>query len=362
MQSLLRWGIENYNNRDDSGTGADSLTQRTNLDPGIIDAILGRPDSELMKEALAKAHDASLDESARLTALDDLEMLVENIDNANDLERLNMWEPLQALLLSPSDDVKTQAMWVIGTAVQNNPAAQKAYLALDPLPSLLSHLSPSPRSSQQLRSKAIYALSGLLKHNAAAMAPFDAAAGWDALRGALSDSDISVRRKAAFLLNSLLVPSAAPGARIHGGGPPVGAPVRVHPNSHASMVADPASAETAPETLRALRAHRLLPVVVRELTEPTPYGPDGDEGNGRDADLEEKLTRCVRLPGLSFFFSLLCLLCRLLHTYVSAHNGAFDGPETNSLGAFLSARRAKPGEGELGLDADELQVLENALV
>ena len=42
-----------------------------------------------------------------------------------------------------------------------------------------------------------------------------------------------------------------------------------------------------------LRAHGLLPVLVRELTEPTPYGPDGEEGDGFDADLKEKLIRCV---------------------------------------------------------------------
>ena len=68
----------------------------------------------------------------------------------------------------------------------------------------------------------------------------------------------------------------------------------MHPNSHASMVADPTQADTATATLRALRAHGLVPVFVRELTEPTPYGPDGDEGDGCDADLEEKLIRCVR--------------------------------------------------------------------
>jgi hypothetical protein len=60
------------------------------------------------------------------------------------------------------------------------------------------------------------------------------------------------------------------------------------------MVADPALVDTATETLRALRAHGLLPVILRELTEPTPYGPDGDEGDGcADADLEEKLLMCV---------------------------------------------------------------------
>jgi hypothetical protein len=74
MQSLLRWGIEHSEN-DDSTTGVVPLTQRTDLDPGVIDAILGRPDSVLMKEALARAQDPSLDEDARLTALDDLEMV-----------------------------------------------------------------------------------------------------------------------------------------------------------------------------------------------------------------------------------------------------------------------------------------------
>jgi hsp70-interacting protein len=75
MQSLLRWSIENSSN-DNGGSAAGAPQRRTDLDPGIIDAILGRPDAELMKEALAKAQDASLDEDARLTALDDLEMVL----------------------------------------------------------------------------------------------------------------------------------------------------------------------------------------------------------------------------------------------------------------------------------------------
>src|SRR5260221_5302193 len=60
------------------------------------------------------------------------------------------------------------------------------YLALDPFPAVTSYLSSSTPSSRQLRSKSIYVLSGLLKHNAAAIAPFGLAGGWEALRGALS--------------------------------------------------------------------------------------------------------------------------------------------------------------------------------
>jgi len=253
-----------------------------------------------------------------------------------------MWEPLQGLLSSPLDGVKVQALWVIGTALQNNPSAQRAYLTLDPLQKLLEYLSPSSRAPAQLRSKAIYALSGLLKHHTAALVPFDAAGGWAAFRSAISDSDIGVRRKTAFLLNTLLF---SPSTSTLGADTDSETARVVHPNSHAALVADPRSADTAPATLRALRAHGLIPALVRELTVPTPYGPDGEEGGACDADLEEKLAR-------------------LLHTYVAVHGGTFDAPEKHSLKVFLDTKRAGvqgEGGGELGLDADELRVFESAL-
>lgn len=50
---------------------------------------------------------------------------------SKDLEKLGIWEPLQDLLSSSSEDMKIQALWVIGTAVQNNPAAQKAVRSIE---------------------------------------------------------------------------------------------------------------------------------------------------------------------------------------------------------------------------------------
>ncbi|TFY76254.1 hypothetical protein EWM64_g7758 [Hericium alpestre] len=182
MDHLLRWGVQNSTAE---GQQAQQSEPRKDLDPAILDHILGRPDAELMKESLTKALDESLSEEERIIALDDLEMLVEHIDNANNLGKLQMYEPLQKLLTSSfSDNIKTQALWVIGTAVQNNPAAQKAYLELNPLHTLLGFLSPSVHSSQ-LRSKAVYTLSGLLKHNAAAVSELDRVGGWEAFRKAL---------------------------------------------------------------------------------------------------------------------------------------------------------------------------------
>lgn len=61
--------------------------------------------------------------------------------------------------------------------------------------------------------------------------------------------------------------------------------------------------------------------------------------------------------GFLFFF-----FCRLLYTYVSAHDGTFDGPEKASLRALLESRETSGGQGVvMGLGADELKALKNAL-
>lgn len=80
MQSLLRWSIENSpagagtgSNNGDSSNGQHA--QPRQIDPEIIDAILGKPESELMKEALAVAVDTEKNEDDRLQALDNFEMV-----------------------------------------------------------------------------------------------------------------------------------------------------------------------------------------------------------------------------------------------------------------------------------------------
>ena len=128
----------------------------------------------------------------------------------SDLEKLKLWEPLHSILTheSSTQAIKTQALWVVGTAVQNNPSAQDAvcqvlnfttfsadglrsvpyqYLSHDPLPTLVGFLSPSASNSEETRAKAIYALSGLLTHNAPALQLLNRPEvdGWTKLRNAL---------------------------------------------------------------------------------------------------------------------------------------------------------------------------------
>ncbi|KAG1721961.1 armadillo-type protein [Suillus lakei] len=343
MQSLLRWSVENST----PSTGP-APTTTNKLDPGIIDHILGKPDAQLMKEALSVGLDERQAEDDRLQALDDLEMLVQNIDNANDLKKLGIWEPLHGLLLAPNttDALKMQTLWIIGTALQNNPAAQLAYLELDPLPTLLKSLSPTSNTAET-RSRAVYALSGLLKLNAATVQQMGVVGGWSAFRMCLEDSEIRVRRKITFLLNTLLLPTSSPSsANLQSNmSLPSSNNAPVHANSHASMLSDPSSVSTCGITLAALQSANieggvgegsLLDALISALTEPVPFGPDGE--NDKDDEFQENIVR-------------------ILYTFVTSCGGTFSDAQKHCLWGFLGATTQAADDLNFGLTSGEWEEL-----
>ncbi|KAH8822560.1 adenyl-nucleotide exchange factor [Flagelloscypha sp. PMI_526] len=287
MERLLRWGLENT----PAGTSEAPSPSRQPLDPGVIDAILGKSDAEQMKDDMAVALDSSKKENERVEALDHFEMLVENIDNASDLERIGLWPPLHSLLSAHDtpNSVVLQALWAIGTALQNNPAAQDAYMKLNPIPDILAF----SQSSMKVRAKVVYAISGLLKHNAPAIEQMREE-DWKALRSGLSDPDIQTRRKTIFLLNALIIPNSDSlsdttasnaSAALHS---PASTSAPVHPNSHASST--PHRSNTSPPTCSALIKYDIVSHIVKNLVDPVPWGVDG-ENDGGDDEFEEKALR-----------------------------------------------------------------------
>ncbi|KAG8852544.1 hsp70 nucleotide exchange factor fes1 [Tulasnella sp. 330] len=195
--ALLDWATQNTPDKNDPSYVPPRPMEK--LDPGIIDMILGKPDAVKMKDALAIAIDGSKSEAERVNALDEIEMVLDSIN----MEVLKMWDPILALTASASSAIATQAFWVAGTAIQNNPKSQSAFLSHDPFPRLINALSTS--TSADVRSKAMYCLSGSLKHHHDAVLQFSKAGGWIVIKACLSDRSPPVRRKAAFLLNALLI-------------------------------------------------------------------------------------------------------------------------------------------------------------
>ncbi|KNE71715.1 hypothetical protein AMAG_20440 [Allomyces macrogynus ATCC 38327] len=125
LQELLKWGISNATKAEDPTIDKPDLEK---LDPKWVDIILGKPDAARMKDAMAVIADSSKHMEDRLLAFDELELLVESIDNANDLKPCNLWRPLLAQFQDPSEDIRVFAAWVTATAIQNNPDATKDWV------------------------------------------------------------------------------------------------------------------------------------------------------------------------------------------------------------------------------------------
>lgn len=88
-----------------------------------------------MKQSIAAIVSPEISLYNKLIAFDNLEQLIENIDNANNLESLGLWTPLIELLHNEDKDLRRMAAWCVGTAVQNNGKAQERVCG-----SCLSHL------------------------------------------------------------------------------------------------------------------------------------------------------------------------------------------------------------------------------
>jgi hypothetical protein len=78
-----------------------------------------------MKESMAAIRSPDISLPNKLIAFDNFEQLIEQIDNANNMQPLGLWTPLLAVLESEEPDLRRMAAWCMGTAVQNNIKAQE---------------------------------------------------------------------------------------------------------------------------------------------------------------------------------------------------------------------------------------------
>lgn len=167
MNQLLKWSIENS----DAGQGnnEDGQPPRTSgLDAETLARLMGGPsDADLMKEAMTVIRNPEATLDNKVIAFDNFEQLVENIDNANNMEPLGLWTPLVDELNSLEADMRRMASWCIGTAVQNNVKAQERMLVLGAFPKLVKVALND--HDQAVRRKAVYALSSGVRNYQPAM-------------------------------------------------------------------------------------------------------------------------------------------------------------------------------------------------
>lgn len=91
----------------------------------------------MMNEAMAVIHNREATLENKLIAWDNFEQLIENLDNANNMSNLGLWEPLVQKFQDPEPQVRMMACWCAATAVQNNVKSQVKLLAIGAIPSLV---------------------------------------------------------------------------------------------------------------------------------------------------------------------------------------------------------------------------------
>ncbi|KAI9891852.1 MAG: hypothetical protein M1814_002417 [Vezdaea aestivalis] len=152
-------------------------------DPAVLAALFTPQvsDAELMKASMLVLTSASEPVAERVIAGDNLEQLIENLDNARDLQPLGLWTPLLSSLADPEPEVRRIGAWCVATAVQNHVAAQERALAMGAVEALLALVKSEALrekegpvvegdgSSKAVRRKAVFALSSLVRNYRPAM-------------------------------------------------------------------------------------------------------------------------------------------------------------------------------------------------
>jgi hypothetical protein len=129
LNNALKWSIENSKAAAQNG---DTL-QKTSLNPEAINALFGPSEAELMKFFMNVVDELDTDGKTpksfpideRRTAFENLEDLIENIDNANNMDVLGLWTRVINHLESEDAELRRIAAWCCAAAAQNNVKCQE---------------------------------------------------------------------------------------------------------------------------------------------------------------------------------------------------------------------------------------------
>ncbi|KAI9672243.1 MAG: hsp70 nucleotide exchange factor fes1 [Alyxoria varia] len=168
LNQLLKWSVRNSDvSREDATSASDPKAARypdRGLNPEALSTLLGGPsDADRMKQSMSAILHPDLDLDNKLVAFDNFEQLIENIDNANNMENLGLWTPLTRQLESNEPELRRMAAWCISTAVQNNPKGQERAFVIGAIPTLVKLIIEDQNAD--VRKHAISAVSSEIRNN-----------------------------------------------------------------------------------------------------------------------------------------------------------------------------------------------------
>lgn len=201
MEKLLQWSIALANNDEET------MRRIGAPDPKAIAELfgVGGPDEPtLMKEAITIITSPETSLESKEIAFDNFEMLVENLDNANNIGNMKLWDAiLSQLKPGVPSSLQKYACLVIGTATQNNEKSQKDLVQHDHV--ILDLITLYGASDEATKLKVLYAISNFIRHNTEGYGLFKKHGGWDFIGQIKKDMESTKSDKLSVRLNLLLL-------------------------------------------------------------------------------------------------------------------------------------------------------------
>eukprot|EP00241_Pyramimonas_parkeae_P006162 CAMPEP_0114246236 /NCGR_PEP_ID=MMETSP0058-20121206/12347_1 /TAXON_ID=36894 /ORGANISM="Pyramimonas parkeae, CCMP726" /LENGTH=392 /DNA_ID=CAMNT_0001359393 /DNA_START=957 /DNA_END=2135 /DNA_ORIENTATION=- len=217
LNKLFHWAVENSNPEElrrlaegqkhaSEDEKLEKLKrQRENVAEMMAAMNTGPTVHEMMEANIEVLNNATSDSEQRHSALMDLKELLAHapVDFSNDLHGMGGMDAVVRQLSSDNATLKAAAFWCLGTVAANNPPAQAHQLSAGVLSMILDSLRAD---SGDTLSKAVYALSALMRNNLDARTAFYSKGGIQVLSAMLADAeyyDDRLRRKALQLVHDL---------------------------------------------------------------------------------------------------------------------------------------------------------------
>lgn len=167
LNGLLQWSIKNSDSsrNDPTAENPEQRDPNRGLNADMLAQLMGGPsDADRMRDAVSAivAPTDQVDLENKLIAWDNFEQLIENLDNANNMEVLGLWTPLVQQLEHAEAEMRRMAAWCCSTAVQNNVKSQERLLAMGAVPTLAKLATEDENTA--VRKKAVSALSSEVRN------------------------------------------------------------------------------------------------------------------------------------------------------------------------------------------------------
>lgn len=207
LRGLLNFCTE-YTQTEDapSASGVSAMPEETRQWLSeAIDSLQGSDPVKLMLQdiqvILSTDDDADAIEKKE-EALENLQLHTEDVDLANDFHRIGGFHILPLLLSSRHAELRWRAAELIATLTQNNRYCQNAVLEVKLLPPLMKLLD-NASEDEQVRVKALYAVSCVTRESSEAQSEFVRHDGFSVLLRAMQSDVEKLQMKSAFLMSAL---------------------------------------------------------------------------------------------------------------------------------------------------------------